>query len=393
MKRIGLSLNIEPYAGGAYQYWITILESLVYESKSHGYEIVVFANQKKWGKIIEQYSIKLVDFDSIGNNLSYAINRIMERILSEKIYNKLCIIWFPKLRKIKKEKIELWISGSPRAIAKPIGAKSIVPIFDLMHLYEPQYEEASSDYDIRERYNKMVCRLSDIILADSEIGKNQLVESYSKDVDNLEKKVKVLPFIPADYIYRKECKKDFIAPFEKYIFYPAQFWKHKNHERLIKAIALLKREKGISVNLVCVGSAKNAYEDVQKMIKDEQLTEQIKILGYVSNEETVSLYCNASALIYPSFFGPTNIPPLEAFALGCPVAISNYYAMPEQVGDAALLFDPNSIEEIASCIELLWTNDDLCRDLINKGYARSKRWGKETFSHTLAQYIDELLED
>ena len=68
----------------------------------------------------------------------------------------------------------------------------------------------------------------------------------------------------------------------------------------------------------------------------------------------------------PSYFGPTNIPPLEAMALGCPVAVSNKYAMPEQVGDAGLLFDPDSPEEIAKCIKAMWLDDKLRQKMINK---------------------------
>ena len=83
-------------------------------------------------------------------------------------------------------------------------------------------------------------------------------------------------------------------------------------------------------------------------------------------------YRRARAMVMPTFFGPTNIPPLEAFALGCPVAVSNIYGIPEQVGDAALLFDPNSVEEIADCIERLWQDDALCASLISKGHARTE---------------------
>jgi glycosyltransferase involved in cell wall biosynthesis len=82
----------------------------------------------------------------------------------------------------------------------------------------------------------------------------------------------------------------------------------------------------------------------------------------------------------PTFFGPTNIPPLEAFELGCPVATSRIYGVPEQLGDAALLFDPHSIEEIHDCLVRLWMDNSLCDDLAQRGRERARKWGPEQFA-------------
>ena len=92
----------------------------------------------------------------------------------------------------------------------------------------------------------------------------------------------------------------------------------------------------------------------------------------------------------PSFFGPTNIPQLEAFATGCPVATSRIYGVPEQVGDAALLFDPRSVDEIHDCLLRLWTDDDLCKELAAKGREHAARWGQPQFRERLREIIDEL---
>jgi glycosyltransferase involved in cell wall biosynthesis len=93
----------------------------------------------------------------------------------------------------------------------------------------------------------------------------------------------------------------------------------------------------------------------------------------------------------PTHFGPTNIPPLEAFLVGCPVAVSGIYGIPEQVGDAALLFDPESVEEIAKCIERLWTDDALCVMLAAQGKQRAAAWGQEQFNARLREIIDVVL--
>jgi glycosyltransferase involved in cell wall biosynthesis len=89
----------------------------------------------------------------------------------------------------------------------------------------------------------------------------------------------------------------------------------------------------------------------------------------------------------PTFFGPTNIPPLEAMALGCPVAVSDIYAMPEQLNGAGLLFDPTSVEQIAAALHRLWTDDELCMDLARKGVERTKQWAQPQFTEHLRQIV------
>jgi glycosyltransferase involved in cell wall biosynthesis len=100
------------------------------------------------------------------------------------------------------------------------------------------------------------------------------------------------------------------------------------------------------------------------------------------------LYRRARALIMPIFFGPTNIPQLEAYVAGCPVAAAGIYGVPEQVGDAALLFDPKSADEIATCMERLWTDDALCNDLAERGQKRAREWGPVQFSARLREIVD-----
>lgn len=79
----------------------------------------------------------------------------------------------------------------------------------------------------------------------------------------------------------------------------------------------------------------------------------------------------------------TNIPPLEAMTLGCPVAVSGKYGMPEQVGDAGLLFNPDSPEEIAECIRMMWRDETLRQNMIDKGYARVNKWTQKEFGGKL----------
>ena len=173
---------------------------------------------------------------------------------------------------------------------------------------------------------------------------------------------------------------------ERYLFYPAQFWDHKNHLRLVEALAIAKG-RGLPVKLVLAGSRKNAYDRVVLRVEALGLSEDVTILGYVPNEDMAALYRQALATVFVSLIGPTNIPPLEAMAVGSPLIVSNVYAMPEQVGDAALLVDPNNAEDIADKIERLWVDAALRRQLVEKGLARSATWTEEHFGARLREIV------
>lgn len=127
---------------------------------------------------------------------------------------------------------------------------------------------------------------------------------------------------------------------------------------MIEAAALLK-DAIPDLHLVFVGSKKEGYKGIHELVEKFKLTRSIYFLGYAPDIDIPEFYRRARAMIMPSFFGPTNIPPLEAIALGCPVAVSDIYGMPEQMGDAALYSDPNNVNDIAEKIYIIWTDDKL----------------------------------
>jgi glycosyltransferase involved in cell wall biosynthesis len=145
------------------------------------------------------------------------------------------------------------------------------------------------------------------------------------------------------------------------------------------------------LKLVLAGAKKNAHAGVSSLARELQLTDDVVFLGYVPNEDMPEIYRRARALVMPTYFGPSNIPPLEAASLGCPVAISNVSSMPEQLGDAALVFDPDSVDEIAACIHKLWTDDHLCSYLAAKAKEHVSRWKQSQFNDRLQQIVAEVV--
>lgn len=386
MRKIGLCLSGKPNHGGSYQFWLSMIKGFSLFDKNK-YKIIVYAEEDEWFEVTSRYGFsEHVHLESRRHFLNDCMG-----YLYRKTENNVARFFYQytdsSIYRIKQDKLDLWIAQVLDGVGDVLGIPSMIPIFDLMHRYE-KFPEVIDKYEERERMYSHQCKYAEIILADSDVGKQHIIEAYSTVRPQLEQYIKVLPFVPPDYIYQTKIVNEMDMPlFDKYIFYPAQFWKHKNHDNLLKAIVELRR-RGIETNLILVGSEQNNGEYVRRLIREYNLDKNVKILGYVSNEEMVYLYKNARALVMPSFFGPTNIPQLEAFELGCPVATSNIYAIPEQVGDAALLFDPNSVDEIAGCIERLWCDDELCRKLVEKGHCQSRKWNQQKFNCGLKEIVE-----
>ena len=281
-----------------------------------------------------------------------------------------------------KYRISLLICGQQGTFLPRYLCKLIRPVHDLMHRYEPNFQELKSTYESREILFKSVARLSDVVLVDSKLGKKQFIESYHTKRHFPE--VKVLPFVVPGHIQKDE--EEYIETPLKYVFYPAQFWEHKNHLNLIKALKILI-DNGQDIHLVLVGSEKNSLRRIKKEIAKNDLQNNVEILGFVSDKQITYLYKHAVALVMPSYFGPTNIPPLEAMALGCPTIVSDRYAMGEQVGDAGLLFDPDSPQEIANCILKVCDDKELRNQMIKKGYEQVSKWTEKDFKKRFMQIV------
>ena len=375
-RKIAILLSSVPSAGGGHQYAMLLAECLKELSVQY-FELIIFCTNKFWRGWCRNNGVR---YYMIGEIKAIHMEFNSKFPILSHIYNS----YKTELGKIvRQEKIDV-LFISMQSYFPNLNTKIIAPVHDLMHRYEPEFSEVSEGYQFREQMSKCQARYAECLLMDSQIGKKQFIESYGKYMKKNRPYLVNLPFVVPPYII--ETTEEYINVPEKYIFYPAQFWKHKNHINLIKAIQLLTGNIR-DIHLVLVGSEKNCLKEIKKYIVDNKLEKNITILGFVNNGNMVYLYKHAIAMVMPSYFGPTNIPPLEAMAAGCPVIVANKYAMPEQVGDAGLVFDPDSPEEIAGCIKRVWIDDGLRKEMIEKGYQRIIGWDKKRFRHRIFKII------
>jgi glycosyltransferase involved in cell wall biosynthesis len=252
---------------------------------------------------------------------------------------------------------------------------SIYQPHDLLHLHLPELF-SSWEWRRREVVYRTHCARAETVVAMTSWGKRDLVERYELPPE----KVSVVPWGCVLWEYPAPTESDLkrirrdIAPPGDFLLYPAQTWPHKNHERLLDALALIRDREGVRISLVCPGRQNDHYRQIARRIDELRLEEQVSFPGFVSPLELRGLYDLALALVFPSRFEGWGLPVCEAFSAGLPVASSSATSLPDLVGDAGLLFDPDDTEQIAEAVLGLWTDSELRAALADRGRERGQQF-------------------
>ena len=382
--------NFPPDGGGIFQYIIAMLDAAAALDPAQ-YAVRVFTRNKRWRSIARARGLPVARILSFGHG---EIRKWLAKIPFSPYREILCRKWnrlAPTCQSIKRHHVDIAVfpDQSP-PLPLPPAVKQVYCIHDLMHRYESRFSEVGNpgEYAARERLYKAMVEQSAAIIVDSEIGKQHVVESYAAESST----VFPLPYIIYDGLKKAVPLRPPSLPKGiegRYLYYPAQFWSHKNHARLLEAVASLRHE--FDINCVFSGDTrKNGYESFLESVSRLGLEKSVHCLGYVSEEEISWLYQNARCMIMPTFFGPTNIPPLEAMHFGCPVGVSGIYGIPEQLGDAAVYFDPQSVADMARGIRRLWTDESLRTQCIQKGIVVAQAHSAANFSAGLAHILQTL---
>ncbi|MDB9767032.1 glycosyltransferase, partial [Amylibacter sp.] len=226
------------------------------------------------------------------------------------------------------------------------------------------------------------------VIVDSAYSKQYTINKYNLD----EKRIEVLKFLPNIRVADNEEFNDIKNIYNiknDYIFYPAQFWAHKNHMYILKAIKILREKKNIDVDVIFSGSNKGNLDYILNKAKQFGVDDLIHYVGFVPNSQIPYLYKQSLSLVMPTYLGPTNIPPLEAFFYKTPVCYSDKPSFREQVGDAVFymnLKDPNSLVENIITIK---NNKELVDYKVHKGLKIISSWSEESFYKSLETIFGE----
>jgi len=290
-------------------------------------------------------------------------------------------------RQLRKLGVEfVWFVG-PRPLDLDLPYLAIV--LDLQHRKQPWFPEVSeySEWETRERRLAPFLRRAAAIITGTQAGKEEVADFFQVPGERIHILPHPTPAYALDAAKQKNALDATLGVEPGYLFYPAQFWAHKNHVNLLLALKQL-RDEGLTIPLVLVGSDYGNQEHVRNTIRELGLNGQVKVMGFVDSQTLTALYQNALALTYLSFFGPENLPPLEAFALGCPVIAARVDGATEQLGDAALLVDPANPHEIGEAIRRLHREKKLHAALVAKGNRRAKRWVAKDVVQGIFEILD-----
>jgi glycosyltransferase involved in cell wall biosynthesis len=249
---------------------------------------------------------------------------------------------------------------------------SIYQPHDLQHLHLP---ELFSPWvrARRERVYRTHCNRAAMVVAMTSWGKRDFVANY----DLPPEKVTVVPGGSVLREYPPPTERDLgelrsrLSLPESFLLYPAQTWPHKNHERLLEALASIRDEHGVGIPLVCPGKQTSEYSQIQDLVARLGLESLTRFPGFVSPLELRGLYEIGTGLVFPSRFEGWGLPVCEAFDAGLPVASSTATGLPDVVGDAGLLFDPDDTGAMAEQVLRLWQDAGLRASLRERGRERA----------------------
>lgn len=261
---------------------------------------------------------------------------------------------------------------------EPCGVPTVYNPHDLQHLHHPEFF-TPSEIGLREALQQTACRAAHAVVVASEFVRRDVAERYHVAPEKLQ----VIPWAPPP-LPEATAAEDFSTLRAKYgltdepfALYPAMTWEHKNHLRLLEALARLRDRDGLELRFVFTGYKTDFWPRVERRVNELGLGGQVDFLGMVTREELSALYRAARFVFVPTLFEAASAPLFEAWQHGTPVACSSVTSLPEQAAGAALLFDPFDVDSIARALARMAAEEGLRDELRRRGARRLEDFSLE----------------
>jgi glycosyltransferase involved in cell wall biosynthesis len=386
VKKLGVVALAGPGNGGTYQYTLAMLHGL---QLVRGFEVTLFGDPAN------------PDFVKLG----YPV-----RSLGESYARQLTSLAFDRMRVPVPDPF-----ASQDLMLAPIYSLALLhtnkpyayTLHDLQELHFPENFTALQRAWRHQIHSRLLARAGRVI-CESRFVKSDIVGAFGIS----EKRIAVITappqrqFLTLQSDERLHLVRGRLGLPERFLVYPAHYWPHKNHLRLLEAFRLVVNEEP-DLKLVLTGQtqptpaqSKKLHRSATKNIDDYQtvvnavdrllLKDQVVHLGFVDQEDLQAIYQLATALVMPSLHESVSIPIYEAFWSGTPVVASNILAIPEQVGDAGLLFDPTSVAAITDAILRTIRDPVAARQRAQRGRDRMLAMTPERYAERLQQLLLEL---
>lgn len=261
-----------------------------------------------------------------------------------------------------------------------------VAIMDLSYIHFPEMFTKKDLFQLIH-WTAYSAKQAEVIFTISQSSKRDILKYYQVPEERV---IVTYPGIKQESVIMKQESgieeiKNKYGISDKYVLFVGTIQPRKNIERLIKAFdRVLKEDRHTNLQLIIVGKRGWLYESILKRPKELGIEEKVIFLNFVPDEELDILYRNALCFCLPSLYEGFGLPVLEAMKRGCPVITSKVSSLPEAGGEAALYFNPESVEDIAEKITELINNESLREKFIQKGFEQVKKFSwKKTAQETL----------
>lgn len=347
---IGLDLTwlvIVNDAGGAFHYAVRLTNALVKYSDSQVIAIVNSKSEVIFSNISKMQNFKLVVCDSE--------------------------IKFDSI--IKEEHIDVVHSPRQEFFNVTLSVPMINSLHDLQQFHYPEFFDNDA-LIYRDNYYRGAAEFSERVIVTYQHVKDDIVKYYSIDSEKIDVcPVGMVEPVAFDSNLFGEIKAKYDLP-ERYLFYSAASWPHKNHAGLIRAITILQKKHKINIQLVCTGyQYPDSFPQILSIVIDLKMESSIKFLGYVPDSEMPLLLTNATLVVIPTLYEAGSYPLLEAMAYGVPVICSNVTSLPQSIGDSRFIFDPNDSDAIAGKIAEMLNSSKLMEENRTNSIAKARLGG------------------
>lgn len=277
----------------------------------------------------------------------------------------------------------------------PKGVKRVGMIFDLAYLRFPQMFTKKDLYQLTH-WTKFSIQNADKLITISKSSKKDIVDFYHIDPNKIKIAYpgydKKLYKVVTDKSKIQELQKKYnINPAVPYVIYIGTIQPRKNLVRLIESI-----KKIDNFQLVIVGKTTGfgkqgwMYEEILEAPEKLGIKDKVIFTGFAPSEDLPYLISGAKAYVLPSLWEGFGIPIIESLACEVPAIVSNVSSLPEVVGDAGLLIDPKSLDQIEHAIRLMVTDKKLQQKLSKRTLAQAKKFSWEKMAKEVVKVLEEV---
>jgi len=402
--KIGIMISDQcPEAGGGFTFEQGLMDSLPRLKAETPHELVMIGDSVKAPACLSGMPwISLKPLLPKKAKIRREFKRIFNKIVPyRKTHSDTLLFDFERAPQIQAANLDLIVYLHP-FVSPFLDIPYIINVWDVAHRLLPFFPEISlaAGWEFRERHLRERLRRAAYIICPNACARREIVDFYQVPTERIRAMHHPTPndALRESVTPGPEVSLDHLGIKGDFLFCAAQFWPHKNHMLLLRMLKVLQQKYGYEPQLVLAGSDPPLFEYclagnlayIKQRVREMSLENQVIFPGFVSRDVLMALYRRASALVFPTFLGPENLPPLEAFALGCPVITSLLPGSTDQYLDAAIQIDPRSPELWADAVQGLRQDSALRASLMAKAKVRAGQFTSDDFLRGLFKIFDEF---